>query len=344
MAATTRSARRTTAGRSRVREWATVTVQFSLSSSCAIGLPTMLERPITTASRPASFGLHRLGQDHAPRRRARRQAPAAPIARRPTLIGMKAVDVLGRIDGLDDLGARRYAAGSGSCTRMPCTSRRRLSSPISASSVGFAGRRGELVLERQHPGLARVAWPWCARRPGSPGPRRPAPRPGRATIAALALERLPRRRPPRGRNAAAMALPSMIAAWGMPAAASHCSAARRAAMRAFEFAGSPAMSSVLMRDLPPAATVTRVLATPSHCATTLSTARLASPVLGHGAHAHLERRPVRGLHHAVDAVPRRLGRDARQQRAGRSCSARQAWRLRGITRTAWQCWAERPTA
>ena len=33
------------AGRSRVREWAMVTVQLSPSSSCAIGLPTMLERP-----------------------------------------------------------------------------------------------------------------------------------------------------------------------------------------------------------------------------------------------------------------------------------------------------------
>ena len=38
------------------------------------------------------------------------------------------------------------------------------------------------------------------------------------------------------------------------------------------------MSSVLTRDLLPAATVTRVLATPSHCATTLSTDRLASPL------------------------------------------------------------------
>ena len=33
-----------------------VTVAFSASSSCVTGLPTMLERPITTASRPASEG------------------------------------------------------------------------------------------------------------------------------------------------------------------------------------------------------------------------------------------------------------------------------------------------
>ena len=51
-AATTISARRTTAGRSLVRECAIVTVQLSRSSSCAIGLPTMFERPITTASSP----------------------------------------------------------------------------------------------------------------------------------------------------------------------------------------------------------------------------------------------------------------------------------------------------
>ena len=48
------SARRQTAGRSRVRECATVTVQLSPSSSCAIGRPTMFDRPITTASSPAS--------------------------------------------------------------------------------------------------------------------------------------------------------------------------------------------------------------------------------------------------------------------------------------------------
>ena len=51
-AATSTSARRQTAARSRVRECATVTVAFAASSSCAIGLPTSLERPTTTASAP----------------------------------------------------------------------------------------------------------------------------------------------------------------------------------------------------------------------------------------------------------------------------------------------------
>ena len=44
---------RATAGRSRVREWAMVTVALRDSSNCAIGLPTMFERPTTTASAPA---------------------------------------------------------------------------------------------------------------------------------------------------------------------------------------------------------------------------------------------------------------------------------------------------
>ena len=51
-AATTISAPRTTSGKSRVRLWAMVTVQLSPSNSSAIGLPTMFDRPITTADLP----------------------------------------------------------------------------------------------------------------------------------------------------------------------------------------------------------------------------------------------------------------------------------------------------
>ena len=54
IAAISRSARAHTDGRSAVFECAMVTVAFSASSNCATGLPTMLERPITTASSPAS--------------------------------------------------------------------------------------------------------------------------------------------------------------------------------------------------------------------------------------------------------------------------------------------------
>ena len=51
-AATTISAPRTTSGRSLVRLWATVTVQLAPISNSAIGLPTMFDRPITTALLP----------------------------------------------------------------------------------------------------------------------------------------------------------------------------------------------------------------------------------------------------------------------------------------------------
>mmetsp|Transcript_51983 Transcript_51983/g.90739 ORF Transcript_51983/g.90739 Transcript_51983/m.90739 type:complete len:221 (-) Transcript_51983:387-1049(-) len=52
-AATTMSARRTVSAMSLVRECAMVTVALRCISSSATGMPTMLERPITTASLPS---------------------------------------------------------------------------------------------------------------------------------------------------------------------------------------------------------------------------------------------------------------------------------------------------
>ena len=52
MAATTMSAWRTRDGKSRVAEWQTVTVQRAISSSSAIGRPTMFDWPMITACRP----------------------------------------------------------------------------------------------------------------------------------------------------------------------------------------------------------------------------------------------------------------------------------------------------
>ena len=109
-AATRISARRATAGRSRVREWAIVTVQFCASSNCAIGLPTMFERPMMTASLPDS-----VRPSAAQACSIRIIAPAgvqgrsarfiSPIDASPTLIGMEAVDVLMRRDRLEDAAA-----------------------------------------------------------------------------------------------------------------------------------------------------------------------------------------------------------------------------------------------
>ena len=88
-------------GRSRLRECAIVTVQFAASSNCATGLPTIFERPMTTASRPFRLGCTDLRQDQAAERRARNEGGRAD--REPAGIDrMEAVDVLGRIDGLDD--------------------------------------------------------------------------------------------------------------------------------------------------------------------------------------------------------------------------------------------------
>ena len=85
------SAWRQSAGRSRVREWAMVTVQSARSSSCATGRPTRFDRPITTALRPVSdpsvscssidtpSGVHGTGKSSG--------APGALEPSRPTLKG-----------------------------------------------------------------------------------------------------------------------------------------------------------------------------------------------------------------------------------------------------------------
>ncbi len=52
-ATTTISARPTWVARSRVFEWQTVTVASPRTSMNATGIPTTLDRPMTTASRPA---------------------------------------------------------------------------------------------------------------------------------------------------------------------------------------------------------------------------------------------------------------------------------------------------
>src|SRR4030065_368892 len=55
IAAITISPDRTTPGRSLVFEWQIVTVAFSLTSRSAAGMPTMFERPTTTALAPSSL-------------------------------------------------------------------------------------------------------------------------------------------------------------------------------------------------------------------------------------------------------------------------------------------------
>ena len=110
-------------GRSRVREWAMVTVQSRRSSSCAIGLPTMLERPTTTARRPVEVA-ERVAQQHqAAQRRAGHQA-GRPRASRPALsTGSRRRPWPDRWRRSPRAGS--ICGGSGSCTRMPWTADRR---------------------------------------------------------------------------------------------------------------------------------------------------------------------------------------------------------------------------
>jgi hypothetical protein len=93
-AATRISARRQTAGRSRVRLCAIVTVQLSPSSSCAIGLPTMFDRPTTTASSPDSCP--DVAQHHQAAQRRAGHHRLLPGAQQPDIRDVEAVDVLGR--------------------------------------------------------------------------------------------------------------------------------------------------------------------------------------------------------------------------------------------------------
>ena len=71
-----------------MRECAMVTVQFSRSSSCAIGLPTMFERPMTTASRPDRSCFTDFASIIEPTG-VHGASARSPIDRRPTLTGWK---------------------------------------------------------------------------------------------------------------------------------------------------------------------------------------------------------------------------------------------------------------
>jgi hypothetical protein len=77
MAANRMSARRDIADRSLDFECATVTVALSAMRSWASGVPTMVERPITSVSKPASDPVHGPRRHNAGLRRTRRQCRQA---------------------------------------------------------------------------------------------------------------------------------------------------------------------------------------------------------------------------------------------------------------------------
>ena len=127
-----------------------VTVAFSISSSCASGLPTILERPITTASSPASDPCTCLGEHDAGQRRARHDA-GQPGRQQPGRQRMKAVDILGRRDGLDHLA--RVDLRRQRQLHQDAMHGRVLVQPLDQlQQLGFGRRRRQFVERRAHIG------------------------------------------------------------------------------------------------------------------------------------------------------------------------------------------------
>ena len=139
---------------------AMVTVQLAASSRLAIGLPTMLERPTTTALRPdRSRPRIALDQEHRAGRRAghegRVDLAGAELA---DIDEVEAVDVLFRRDRLDDLAGIDVAG------------QRKLDQDAVDRGIGV-----ELLDQREKIGLARCRRAACAGRNGSriPSPSSP---------------------------------------------------------------------------------------------------------------------------------------------------------------------------
>ena len=125
-----------------MREWHTVTVAFSRNSKSAMGLPTMLLRPSTTARRPATGTL-------AARSMARQPAGVQgtkhgwPSSMRPAFTGVKpSTSLCGAMAAIT--AASLMCAGSGSCTSTPLTAPSSLAARTCATSCCWgvsAGRR-----------------------------------------------------------------------------------------------------------------------------------------------------------------------------------------------------------
>ena len=94
------SARRQMAGRSLEREWAMVTValEFFETNRSAIGLPTIMLRPMTTASAPLVSMPETSQQFHAAGRGAGDEAGGVFEHELGDVFRVEAIDVLARID------------------------------------------------------------------------------------------------------------------------------------------------------------------------------------------------------------------------------------------------------
>ena len=136
----------TSPARSRVREWQTVTVASAAVSSTAIGLPTMFDRPSTTALRAATAGRRPPPAASSPRTACRRRSAARPAAGgRGCRGGSRRRPWPGRWPAAPC--GCRSACGSGSCTRMPSTSRLAFSWRDQVQQRRLAGVGRQLVIE-----------------------------------------------------------------------------------------------------------------------------------------------------------------------------------------------------
>ena len=208
--ATTMSAWRTMPGRSRVAEWQIVTVQRAISSSSAIGRPTMFDWPMTTACLPTRSSPVSRQQRHAAVRRAGAQRRALQH-QAADVVRMKAVDVLQRIDALGDA-LRVDVLRQRQLHQDAVAPRdRALRRSTSASSSACACRRRAGRARTSACRRPRSSGACCARRPATPGCRRPARRRARAPLRRRRRARRRRRRTS-SVSRSARALPSMMRA------------------------------------------------------------------------------------------------------------------------------------
>ena len=135
-------------------EWQIVTVAFACSRRCAIGLPTMSLRPITTARAPSISIL------------CSRSISITPTGVAPTSVGlaeeelpgverMQPVDVLGRGDRAQDPRSRRCEPGSGSWTRIASIASSAFSAATLASSSSSLVSAGSRTSRRVEAGFER---------------------------------------------------------------------------------------------------------------------------------------------------------------------------------------------
>jgi hypothetical protein len=143
------SARRQISGRFRVLEWATVTVQLWPTRSCAMGLPTMLERPTTTASSPARSRRTDRISSRQPRG-VQDTRPGAPVMSLPALIGWNpSTSLAGSMASITFWAS--ICRGSGSCTRMPSTAGSPLSRATRLRSSASLVEAGSLCWKERMP-------------------------------------------------------------------------------------------------------------------------------------------------------------------------------------------------